>query len=165
MELSFRRMQVDDIDQVHNIDLLSFHLSWPRSSFHFEVERNTASQPWVAVLHDVDGMDRIVAMIVIWVIMDEAHIATFAVHPAFRLLGVGRKLLAYALKQAYKQGARMAFLEVRRGNQEAQSLYTRFGFRVDGVRQRYYQDNHEDALLMTLEPLTEELLKKAMDEK
>ncbi len=153
-------MQVDDIDQVHNIDLLSFHLSWPRNSFDFEVERNTASQPWVAVLHDVDGIDRIVAMVVIWVILDEAHIATFAVHPAYRLMGVGRKLLAHALQQAYHQGARMAFLEVRRGNQAAQTLYSSFGFKVEGVRQRYYQDNHEDALLMTLEPLTQELLKE-----
>jgi ribosomal-protein-alanine N-acetyltransferase len=152
-------MQVDDIDQVHNIDLLSFHLAWPRSSFNFEVERNTASQPWVAVLHDVDGIDRIVAMIVIWVILDEAHIATFAVHPAYRLFGVGRKLLKHALQQAYHQGARMAFLEVRRGNQAAQSLYSSFGFKVDGVRRHYYQDNHEDALLMTLEPLSEESLK------
>lgn len=153
-------MQVEDIDQVLNIDLLSFHLTWPRNSYHFEIERNTASQPWVAVLHDVDGMDRIIAMLVIWVIVDEAHIATFAVHPAYRLLGVGKKFLAFALRQAYNQGARMAFLEVRRGNQSAQSLYTRFGFKVAGVRQRYYQDNHEDALLMTLEPLREECLKE-----
>ena len=46
-----------------------------------------------------------------------------------------------------------AFLEVRVGNEAAQEMYRRFGFQVTGRRPKYYRDNDEDAILMTLEPL------------
>jgi ribosomal-protein-alanine N-acetyltransferase len=45
-------------------------------------------------------------------------------------------------------------LEVRAGNEAALSLYRKFGFDVVGRRPRYYQDNYEDALLMTLTNLS-----------
>ena len=102
-------------------------------------------------------------MIVIWAILDEAHVATIAVNPDYRGQGIGRRLLAIGLQAAYQRGARMAFLEVRRSNTVAQNLYQRFGFQVVSERLRYYQDNHEDALLMTLEQLQpEELLALAV---
>jgi ribosomal-protein-alanine N-acetyltransferase len=49
----------------------------------------------------------------------------------------------------------MATLEVRVSNKVAQVLYAKYGFRVVGRRKRYYTDNQEDALLMTVEPLDE----------
>jgi ribosomal-protein-alanine N-acetyltransferase len=39
---------------------------------------------------------------------------------------------------------------VRRSNLAAQALYHRFQFRQVGMRARYYEDNGEDAILMTL---------------
>ena len=39
-------------------------------------------------------------------------------------------------------------LEVRSSNKPAISLYEKHGFKVDGIRKEYYQDNKEDALLM-----------------
>jgi ribosomal-protein-alanine N-acetyltransferase len=44
-------------------------------------------------------------------------------------------------------------LEVRAGNAGAQALYRKFGYEEAGRRPRYYKDNGEDAILMTLEPL------------
>jgi ribosomal-protein-alanine N-acetyltransferase len=43
---------------------------------------------------------------------------------------------------------------VRRTNDGAIALYERFGFRVAGVRRRYYQDNGEDAYVMWRTPAT-----------
>jgi ribosomal-protein-alanine N-acetyltransferase len=71
------------------------------------------------------------------------------VHPDFRGLGISRELLAAALIDAIQQGTRQATLEVRAGNEIALRLYRRFRFEVVGLRPRYYQDNHEDALIMT----------------
>ena len=51
---------------------------------------------------------------------------------------------------------RRAFLEVRAGNDAAQAMYKKFGFEVTGIRPKYYRDNDEDAILMTLEPLEAE---------
>lgn len=150
--VTFRRMALEDIARVHEIDLLSFSLPWTERSYRFELTENRNASVWVAEVRQA-GKDApvIAGMIVIWVVLDEAHIATIAVHPDYRGLGVGRKLLAHGLLDAYDRGGRMAYLEVRRSNKIAQEMYIKFGFDVVGQRPRYYKDNHEDALLMTLE--------------
>ena len=58
-----------------------------------------------------------------------------------------------ALEKAYAEGARSVLLEVRAGNEAAQNMYKRFGFEEVGRRERYYKDNNEDAILMTLKRL------------
>jgi ribosomal-protein-alanine N-acetyltransferase len=160
VELRFRKMQAEDIEQVYAIDVLSFSLPWSERSYRYEVSENQNSRNWVAEAVDAQGHTQIVAMIVVWLILDEAHIATIAIHPDFRHRGIGRRLLAIALLNAAEQGALQSFLEVRRGNLNALALYQQFGFKVVGVRSGYYQDNHEDALLMTLDPISVEFLRK-----
>ncbi|HTX92209.1 MAG TPA: ribosomal protein S18-alanine N-acetyltransferase [Anaerolineales bacterium] len=146
MNLVIRRMTLEDVPVVHAIDSLSFSLPWPERSFRFELTGNPVSRGWVA---EVDG--RIAAMLVLWFIVDEAHIATIAVHPDFRRQGIGERILLHALRAAQAEGARRAFLEVRAGNSAAQAMYKKYGFEVAGVRPHYYKDNNEDALLMNLE--------------
>jgi ribosomal-protein-alanine N-acetyltransferase len=141
-----RRMRLEDVPAVHEIDVLSFSLPWPERSFRYEVTENPVSRGWVA---DMDG--RIAAMLVLWFIIDEAHIATIAVHPDFRRQGIGEQILLTALRAAREEGARRAFLEVRAGNAAAQVMYRKYGFEVVGVRPKYYRDNNEDAFLMNLE--------------
>ena len=53
------------------------------------------------------------------------------------------------------EGAQSSFLEVRASNLAAQDLYRKFGFEESGVRRRYYRDNDEDAILMTLSAIPE----------
>lgn len=45
----------------------------------------------------------------------------------------------------------MMSLEVRKSNQKAIALYQKNGFDIQSIRRDYYQDNHEDAYLMTKE--------------
>jgi|WetSurMetagenome_2_1015567.scaffolds.fasta_scaffold83043_2 [ribosomal protein S18]-alanine N-acetyltransferase len=148
MNYSIRRMTLEDLSAVHEIDVLAFSLPWPERSFRFELLENPASRSWVV---EADG--RIAAMLVLWFIIDEAHIATIATHPDFRRQGLGEQILLHALRAAAADGARRAFLEVRAGNQAAQSLYKKYGFVVDGIRPKYYRDNNEDAFLMSLDGL------------
>jgi ribosomal-protein-alanine N-acetyltransferase len=153
MNLSIRKMMVEDIPTVVDLDQKSFSLPWPERSFRFELTDNPASRCWVA---DLDG--KIVGMIVVWLIVDEAHIATVATHPDHRRQGIGRRLLAHALLQLIQDGARSSFLEVRESNLAAQEMYRKFGYEVTGRRRRYYRDNDEDAILMNLETLDAERL-------
>jgi len=141
-------MTLADVPAVHEIDLLSFSLPWPERSFRFELTDNQVSRGWVA---EEDG--KIAAMLVLWFIVDEAHIATIAVHPDFRRQGIGEQIMLHALRAAREEGARRAFLEVRAGNAAAQAMYKKYGFDVVGVRAGYYKDNNEDAFLMNLEKL------------
>jgi ribosomal-protein-alanine N-acetyltransferase len=148
VNFSIRRMTLEDVPAVHEIDNLSFSLPWPERSFRFELTENPVARNWVA-----ESNGRIAAMLVLWLIIDEAHIATIATHPDFRRQGIGEHLLIAALASARDEGASRAFLEVRAGNEGALELYKKYGFIVVGVRQHYYKDNNEDAILMNLEDL------------
>jgi ribosomal-protein-alanine N-acetyltransferase len=148
MSLVIRRMKIADAPAAHAIDVSSFTLPWPERSLRFEIRDNPAARCWAA---ELEGC--LVGMLVLWVIVDEAHIATIATRPDFRQQGVAKKLLTEALDSAYHEGARSVFLEVRAGNKAAREMYHKFGFEVVGRRERYYKDNHEDAVLMKLEYL------------
>lgn len=153
MNMMIRKMMLDDIEQVIAIDRVSFSLPWPERSFRFELTDNPASRCWVA---EVDG--RLVGIIVAWLIVDEVHVATIATHPEFRRQGIARRLLSHALRELRNEGAQSSFLEVRASNFAAQEMYRKFGYERSGLRPRYYRDNDEDALLMTLESLNVERL-------
>jgi ribosomal-protein-alanine N-acetyltransferase len=148
MSMIIRKMTMDDIAQVIAIDRVSFSLPWPERSFRFELSDNPASRCWVA---EVDG--KLVGMIVAWLLVNEVHVATLATHPDFRRQGIAKRLLSHALRELSIEGAQSSFLEVRASNFAAQEMYRKFGYEESGVRPRYYRDNDEDALLMTLESL------------
>ena len=158
MSLIVRRMTVDDVPAAHEIDVLSFTLPWPERSIRFEVTGNPAARCWVAELDN-----RLVGMLILWMIVDEAHIATVATHPDYRRQGIAKKLLIATLNSAYEQGAKSALLEVRAGNFAALKMYQAFGFEEVGRRERYYKDNNEDAVLMTLSRLPVEPLPDLAD--
>ncbi len=152
LQTVIRRMRLEDVPAVHAIDTFSFSMPWPERSFRFEVTENAASRAWVAEAQ-VNGKTQILGMLVLWIVVDEAHIATLAVHPDFRRNGIGSRIIVEALTAAFAEGARRAFLEVRAGNTAAQAIYRKFGFEVTGRRPRHYKDNDEDAILMSLESL------------
>ena len=145
LPMTIRPMQLEDLPQVIALDQLCFTLPWPPSSYRFELLENQAARCWVAATNE----DQIVGVLVMWFIVDEAHIATIAAHPNVRRQGIGRALLLTGLHQAVEQNMLTATLEVRAQNEAAIRLYEQFGFEVVGRRKRYYHDNGEDALLMT----------------
>jgi len=158
VQTRIRRMELKDIQRVREIDVASFALPWPERSYRFEILENPASHSYVIEV-ELDGDKPVIAgMIVMWFILDEAHIGTIAIDETYRRLGLGLLLLAESLLDAYQRGIRICYLEVRRSNQAAQGMYEQFGFQVAGIRPRYYKDNGEDALLMTLKPVQPERL-------
>lgn len=162
--LTIRPMVLEDLPAVQEIDRLSFTLPWPASSFRYELLENDRSQLWVAEALHPNGQKTIIGAIVVWLVVDEAHIATLAVHPEYRQMGIGKRLLITALRAAQQAGMQIATLEVRAGNLAAQALYQQFGFQVVGKRSAYYQDNHEDALIMTLPNIDEKILAQVEQE-
>lgn len=155
VEVRIRPMQAADLDTVHAIDCLSFSLPWPANAFRYELLENERSLLWVAEVETASGEKQVVGDIVLWLVVDEAHIATLAVHPDYRRCGIARRLITVALTAAKQRGMQSATLEVRAGNLAAQSLYRSFGFQIAGRRRAYYQDNQEDALIMTLPDLSQ----------
>lgn len=146
-DIFIRRMESADLDEVLEIDRHSFSTPWSRRSFDFEI-RNPLAYCWVAFEHGAGGKEKVVGTLVAWLILDEIHIGSLAVHPDFRQQGIGSRLIVNGFRALIAKGARTATLEVRASNHTAQALYHRFGFSVVGVRPSYYKDNGEDAILM-----------------
>jgi ribosomal-protein-alanine N-acetyltransferase len=153
-----RPMGIEDLDHVLDIENLSFSLPWPVSAYQYELNQNPLSLLWVAETDLFNDQPKIVGMIVVWLIVDEAHIATLAVHPEQHHKGFARSLLTTALIETIHRGMRVATLEVRASNLAAQHLYLGFRFKIAGRRPRYYRDNNEDALIMTITELDETYL-------
>lgn len=151
-------MNSNDIEQLNAIDQASFSMPWPKRAYEYELNENPHSRLWVAEVTYPDGSKRVAGMIVLWLIIDVAHIATLAVHPDLRGQGIAKYLLATAIRAGIQNGASEATLEVRAGNKIAQKLYRLFCFKVVGRRPHYYQDNKEDAVIMTVYNLDDEYL-------
>jgi ribosomal-protein-alanine N-acetyltransferase len=141
-------MTLADLDAVHAIERASFSVPWPDDAYRNELLTNRLASYVVARAgEDIVGFGGL------WVMVDEAHITTFAVDPRWRRRGVGVWMLLGLLERALARHAREATLEVRLSNMPARRLYEKYGFRPVGIRPRYYSDNGEDALIMTTDSL------------
>lgn len=141
--VSVESMRLDDIQRVLEIERQSFRTPWPRDAYTHELTENRLAAYLVA-----RADDEIVGFAGMWVILDEAHITTIAVDPAYRGQHVGERLLVGLIDASLSRGARWMTLEVRKSNDTAQALYKKYGFREIGVRKGYYSDNREDAIVM-----------------
>ena len=141
-------MTLDDLPAVHAIERASFAVPWPDDAYRNELLTNRLASYIVA-----RAGDEVVGFAGLWVMVDEAHVTTFAVHPRWRRHGIGERLLLALLDLSVERRAREATLEVRLSNMPARRLYEKYGFRPVGIRPRYYSDNGEDALIMTTDVL------------
>jgi ribosomal-protein-alanine N-acetyltransferase len=141
-------MTLDDLRAVHAIERASFSVPWPDDAYRNELLTNRLASYVVARAGDI-----VVGFAGLWVMVDEAHVTTFAVDPGWRRRGIGERLLLALLDISLARRAREATLEVRLSNMPARRLYEKYGFRPVGIRPRYYSDNGEDALIMTTDPL------------
>ena len=135
-------MAEHDLDEVLAIERASFPSAWSRGSYEREL-RNDTSRYFRArsagVLVGYAGM---------WVIFDEAHITTLAVHPQWRRRGLAKQLLRLLIRRAWRQGATRLTLEVRERNEAARALYRALGFVEKGVLPGYYGDTGENGIVM-----------------
>ena len=151
-------MELEDISSVHAIERSSFTVPWPDDAYRNELLTNRLASYIVA-----RSGDDVVGFAGLWVMVDEAHITTFAVDPRWRRRGIGERLLLALLELAVARRAREATLEVRLSNVPARRLYEKYGFRPVGIRPRYYSDNGEDALIMTTDALASPAMRERVD--
>ena len=89
--------------------------------------------------------------------VDDGHITTIAVDPAWQRRGIATRMLLVLARAAVDRGCHNLTLEVRMSNSGAQTLYERFGFVPAGVRKGYYPETGEDALVMWANDVDTEL--------
>lgn len=142
-ELVIRKMTVEDVEQVLEVERATFATPWTTDVFYQEIVDNQHAHYFVIEL------DRIVIGYVgMWIVLDEAQITNIAVMPSFRGRKLGGKLFQYAIQRAMMVGVSSLSLEVRQSNIVAQRMYRKFGLVPGGIRKNYYTDNQEDAVVM-----------------
>ncbi|MEB3287847.1 MAG: ribosomal protein S18-alanine N-acetyltransferase [Vampirovibrionales bacterium] len=162
--LRIRRMRPEDVDDVMEIESVSFgRHHWVADSFLAEM--NNAIGRYFSLLmplspindetSDASKPEKLIGYGGFWHVIDEAHITTVAVAPEYRGNALGEVMFLQMIEHCYKLSIHWATLEVRSGNHAAQNLYYKYGLQCVGVRPKYYQDNQEDALIMTSGDLTD----------
>ncbi|WP_202080802.1 ribosomal protein S18-alanine N-acetyltransferase [Caldalkalibacillus salinus] len=142
-EVQIRRMVIEDVHQVMNVEHAAFTTPWTPQAFYNELLNNHFAHYIVAMVDQ-----RVVGYCGTWVIIDEAHITNVAVHPDYHGRKIGHTLMQEMMNISRYYGANKMTLEVRASNLIAQALYHKLGFKKHGIRQGYYTDNNEDAIIM-----------------
>jgi [ribosomal protein S18]-alanine N-acetyltransferase len=161
---NLRAMAVSDVELgVMPIERVSFGNNyWSPEAFRNEMN-NTMAQYFVVQQQETEEKPALVGYVGLWFVADEAHVTTLAISPHWRGAGLGHLLALHCLRLAIAKDVRWMTLEVRASNLAAQTLYFQYGFSLAGVRSKYYQDNNEDALIMTTEDLKNSALHQKLE--
>ena len=155
--LVIETMTDSDVKEVLRIEQQSFSTQWPSNAFYQEIHDNKLAHYFVGRIGA-----RVVAYGGIWVILEDSHVTTIAVHPDFRGRKFGEIMLLKLLDEAIERGASWMTLEVRESNTVAQALYRKYGFTTVSTRKGYYSDNNENALVMWAGNLKSEIYKNRL---
>lgn len=138
------------LDQVLALEQACFEDPWPQEAFAAELEHD-----WSVFLvsrgADPTRPDVLDGYCVSWMVGGELHLLRTAVAAQARRRGVGSRLLAHAVDRFAEQGGGLVILEVRVSNHAARGFYQARGFVPIGLREGYYPNNHEDAIIMGLQ--------------
>jgi [ribosomal protein S18]-alanine N-acetyltransferase len=154
---SIAPMAPSDIAAVARIERACFSTVWPSDAFFNELSTNKLAHYFVGRLDD-----RVVAYGGVWVVLEDSHVTTLAVDPAFRRRRFGEVLLRRLIDEAIERGAAWMTLEVRESNAVAQQLYRKYGFTTVTMRSGYYTDDNESALIMWAGSLRSELYRNRL---
>lgn len=141
-DIMIRRMQMEDLRQVCEIERDNFSVPWSEKSFSESMERNDTIFLTALVGDEVAGY------LGCYCIAGIGEITSVAVKASYRRKGIGGMLL----EQLYKEGnvfdTQEFYLEVRESNEAAIGLYTRQGFVKEGIRKNFYEKPLENAVIM-----------------
>lgn len=135
-------MNKSHIDGVYAIEKDCFSIPWSKRAFEQELENKLAI--YVVAVED----NNVIGYGGMWHVVTEGHITNIAVHRDYRRRGIGDAIVKALIKIAEEREMIGLTLEVRKSNTAARTLYRNNGFRLEGIRPEYYEDNREDALIM-----------------
>ena len=142
--INFRLLTEADLPVIVDIEATAFYDAWNESMLRNELD-NALTTYLV-----MESAGRLVGYAGFWLVAGEAQVTRVAVLEELRGQGLGTRLTAAMVNKAWELGAEAVTLEVRESNVAAQKAYLTCGFASEGVRPNYYEDNHENAVIMWL---------------
>lgn len=142
--LILKEMDSSDLEGVYEVSSLSLKETWSLNSIEKELNNKLAT--YIICLED----SKVLGFAGSWLIASEGQITNVAVHPNSRGKGIGKYLMEKLIFALKNKGCTDITLEVRKSNIIAQNLYKSLGFKEEGIRKNFYEDNKEDAIIMWL---------------
>ena len=161
LPIQVRPARVDDLHQITAVESRAFGATaWESAAFAAELEDNPLARYFVAMAED----GTLLGYVGLWVLSDAVHVVSIAVDPPQQRRGIGELLLQRTLDLAAETGTPVVTLECRPSNEPALRLYRKYGFQTVGRRPRYYVDNREDAIVLTVEEITAPAYRARLDQ-
>lgn len=133
-----------DLGAIIAMEKAAFSDPWSQEALFSELLSDHMRMPLVA---ELDGL--VCGYLMAWRVVDQLHILNIATDPQYLRKGIGTALLLAAAQLCVQSGQSEITLEVRRSNHGARQFYRHHHFEETGVRQGYYQEDGEDAIIMT----------------
>lgn len=137
------KMQAKHIEALAEIERLCFSKPWSYEALAEELSNPLA----VFYVAEIDG--KTAAYAGMHHIIDEGYITNIAVHPDYRGKGLGTSLVRVLDSYAHDNDLAILTLEVRKSNKIAIAIYDKIGFDEEGIRNYFYENPREDAVIMT----------------
>lgn len=142
-EIIVRELKVEDSAAVAEMEQQIFSDSWSEKSV-LETVQQKQSVCFVA-----EKAGHLLGYLLAYHAADEAEIARIAVQKEARRQGAAGKLMQALEHYCEEHKMEKLLLDVRESNEAARSFYTKNGFVEDGIRQGFYVNPSEDAVLMS----------------
>ena len=130
---------IKDIEQIEAQEIL---LPWSYKSLEELIDNDS-----VIFRALIDEDDKVIGYYSFAQIIDEGHINNIAVRKIDQSKGYGSILMEDMIKMADKKNIVALTLEVEVENIKAINLYTKYNFKNEGIRKKYYK-NTKDAMIM-----------------
>ncbi|MCK4364182.1 MAG: ribosomal protein S18-alanine N-acetyltransferase [Candidatus Aminicenantes bacterium] len=138
-------MKEGDLPYILEIENVSFPNPWHEITFRGEIYNQPISYPFVIIFKP---QKKIIGYLVFWQIKERMQINNIAIHPDYRRMGIAEAVLHQVLSEVRMGEIKFVTLEVRPSNIAARTLYNKLGFDVLGIKENYYHDPPEPALVM-----------------
>jgi len=142
-EIIVRELKVEDSAAVAEMEQQIFSDPWSEKSVMETVQQKQS------VCFAAEKAGHILGYLLVYHAADEAEIARIAVQKEARRQGAAGKLMQALEHYCEEHKMEKLLLDVRESNEAARSFYTRNGFVEDGIRQGFYTNPSEDAVLMS----------------
>ncbi len=138
-------MKEGDLPYILEIENVSFPNPWHEMTFRGEIYNKPISFPFVIVFKP---QKKVIGYVVFWQLKEQIQINNIAIHPDYRRMGIAEAVLQQVLSEVRMGETKFVTLEVRPSNIAARTLYNKLGFDVLGIKEDYYHDPPEPALVM-----------------
>ena len=149
MRFVIQKMDEKDLGEVVAIAASSTSNPWSMNMFIGEMF-NPLSHCFVAKIKGC-SKNPLMGFICFRIIEDESELLNICVHPQYRQLGVGKKLMQFYISLCSKMKIKTFYLEVDSSNQVAIHLYHLFTYQRVGIRKKFYRGKLDALLMMKID--------------